>query len=244
MSKSPRSMTRPSSRSSRRAPKSSTFPRTARPSSGESGVYPYPPIYYPPYYGGAWLGFGVGIAIGIGISGGWGWGCGWGGNNSIRINNNNNYVSHHNRQNNINRSGNSNWQHNAQQRGGTPYKDRSTAQKYGGQGGARGRRFRSQPLGRRSRQLRSRRLRKLRSRRIGVLRPRRQLEPDGQPRHLVGLARRRSVRRIAERQLGSLDELARVFQHGRHARRRHARRRRRSPALSGTTVDGPRGEHS
>ncbi len=44
--------------------------------------YPYPPLYYPPYYGGAWLGFGVGIAIGIGISGGWGWGCGWGGNNT------------------------------------------------------------------------------------------------------------------------------------------------------------------
>ena len=98
--------------------------------------YPYPPLYYPPYYGGAWLGYGVGIAIGIGISGGWGWGCGWGGNNTININNNNNYVNHHNRQNNINRSGNSNWQHNAQQRGGAPYKDRATANKYGG--GARG----------------------------------------------------------------------------------------------------------
>jgi Protein of unknown function (DUF3300) len=99
--------------------------------------YPYPPLYYPPYYGGAWLGFGVGIAIGIGISGGWGWGCGWhGGNNTININNNNNFVNHHNRQNNVNRSGNSNWQHNAQQRGGAPYKDRATASKYGG--GARG----------------------------------------------------------------------------------------------------------
>ena len=99
-------------------------------------VYPYYPMYYPPYYGGAWIGFGVGIAVGIGISGGWGWGCGWGGNNNITINNNNNYVSHHNRQNNVNRSGNSNWQHNAQQRGGAPYKDRATANKYGG--GARG----------------------------------------------------------------------------------------------------------
>jgi hypothetical protein len=99
--------------------------------------YPYPPLYYPPYYGGAWLGFGVGIAIGIGISGGWGWGCGWrGGGNTININNNNNFVNHYNRQNNINRSGNSNWQHNAQQRGGAPYKDRATASKYGG--GARG----------------------------------------------------------------------------------------------------------
>jgi hypothetical protein len=95
--------------------------------------YPYPPLYYPPYYGGAWIGFGVGIAIGIGISGGWGWNCGWhGGNNTININNNNNFVNHHNRENNINRSGNSNWQHNAQQRGGTPYKDRATANKYGG----------------------------------------------------------------------------------------------------------------
>lgn len=99
--------------------------------------YPYPPLYYPPYYGGAWLGFGVGIAIGIGISGGWGWGCGWhGGGNTININNNNNFVNHYNRSNNINRSGNSNWQHNAQQRGGAPYKDRATANKYGG--GTRG----------------------------------------------------------------------------------------------------------
>jgi hypothetical protein len=101
-------------------------------------IYPYPPMYYPPYYaGGAWIGFGVGIAVGIGISGGWGWGCGWhGGGNTININNNNNYVSHHNRQNNVNRSGNSNWQHNAQQRGGAPYKDRATANQYGG--GTRG----------------------------------------------------------------------------------------------------------
>jgi hypothetical protein len=98
--------------------------------------YPYPPIYYPPYYGGAWLGFGVGIAVGIGISGGWCCGCGWGGGNTININNNNNYVNHHNRQNGVNRSGNSNWSHNAQQRGGAPYKDRATAQKYGG--GTRG----------------------------------------------------------------------------------------------------------
>jgi len=101
-------------------------------------VYPYPPMYYPPYYpGGALIGFGVGMAIGIGMSGGWGWGCGWGGGgNTININNNNNFVNNSNRQNNINRSGNSNWQHNAQQRGGAPYKDKATASKYGG--GARG----------------------------------------------------------------------------------------------------------
>jgi Protein of unknown function (DUF3300) len=98
------------------------------------GYYPYPPLYYPPYYGGAWLGFGVGIAIGIGISGGWGWGCGWhGGGNTININNNNNYV----RNSNINRGqasakGTSNWQHNAQHRGGAPYNNRATANQYGG----------------------------------------------------------------------------------------------------------------
>jgi hypothetical protein len=99
--------------------------------------YPYPPLYYPPYYaGGAWLGFGVGIAVGIGIAGGWGCGWGGGGNNTININNNNNYVKNNNRQNNISNSGNSNWKHNANQRGGAPYGDRATANKYGG--GARG----------------------------------------------------------------------------------------------------------
>jgi hypothetical protein len=100
-------------------------------------VYPYPPVYYPPYYPGAALvSFGVGIAVGAAISGGWGWGCGWGGGNTININNNNNFNRNNNRTNNINRSGNSNWQHNASQRGGAPYKDRATANKYGG--GARG----------------------------------------------------------------------------------------------------------
>jgi hypothetical protein len=101
-------------------------------------IYPYPPVYYPPYYpGGALIGFGVGVAIGIGISGGWGWGCGWhGGGNNITINNNNNFNRNNNRTNNVNRSGNSNWQHNAKQRGGAPYKDKATANKYGG--GARG----------------------------------------------------------------------------------------------------------
>ncbi len=95
-------------------------------------------MYYPPYYpGAALLSFGVGMAVGAAISGGWGWGCGWGGgNNTININNNNNFVNNSNRQNNVNRSGNSNWQHNAQQRGGVPYKDKATANKYGG--GARG----------------------------------------------------------------------------------------------------------
>jgi hypothetical protein len=103
--------------------------------------YPYPPMYYPPYYpGGAWLGFGVGIAVGIGISGGWGWGCGWGGGgNNVYINHNNNF----NRINtgNINTgnigSGNrSNWQHNPSHRGNAPYASQNTANKFGGGGAA------------------------------------------------------------------------------------------------------------
>jgi hypothetical protein len=101
-------------------------------------VYPYPPVAYPPYYPGqALLSFGVGMAVGAAISGGWGYGCGWhGGGNTININNNNNFNRNSNRTNNVSRSGNSQWQHNASQRGGAPYKDRATANKYGG--GARG----------------------------------------------------------------------------------------------------------
>ncbi len=96
-------------------------------------VYPYPPIYYPPYPTGAVvaagvISFGVGIAIGAAWGhGGWGYGCGWGGNN-INVNVNNNF----NRNTNINRSGNSNWSHNPQHRGGAPYGNQATASKYGG----------------------------------------------------------------------------------------------------------------
>ncbi len=100
-------------------------------------VYPYPPVYYPPYVPGAALfTFGMGIAVGAAISGGWGWGCGWGHHTTININNNNTFVRNTNINNNVNRTGNSTWQHNAQNRGGVPYKDRATANKYGG--GTRG----------------------------------------------------------------------------------------------------------
>lgn len=117
-----------------------------------SPVYPYPPIYYPPagyYAAGMAISFGVGVAMGAFWSGGWGWGCGWGGNN-VFINNNNNF----NRNTNINggnrnigsgnrpsnqpsrglgdRGGRSNWQHNPQHRGGAPYRDRATADRFGG----------------------------------------------------------------------------------------------------------------
>jgi hypothetical protein len=101
-------------------------------------VYPYPPIYYPPYYppstgaivAAGMISFGVGIAIGAAWGhGGWGWGCGWG-HNDINVNINNSF----NRNTNINRNvnANGNWNHNPQHRGGAPYANQATANKYGG----------------------------------------------------------------------------------------------------------------
>jgi hypothetical protein len=109
-------------------------------------AYPYPPIYYPPpgyYAAGMAISFGVGLAMGAAWGGGWGYNTGWnGGNNNININNNNNFINNSNRQNINNRPsqqpsrgggnrGNS-WQHNPQHRGGTPYGNKATANKYGG----------------------------------------------------------------------------------------------------------------
>jgi hypothetical protein len=100
--------------------------------------YPYPPIYYPPagyYAAGMAISFGVGVAMGAFWGGGWGWGCGWGGNN-ININNNNFFnrnsnISGGNRT-NIGGNRGGNWQHNPEHRGGTPYRDRATADRFGG----------------------------------------------------------------------------------------------------------------
>jgi hypothetical protein len=105
-------------------------------------VYPYPPMYYPPgyYAAGMALSFGVGMAIGAAWGGGgYGWGCGWGGGNNVYINNHNNFINNQNLKNaNFNRDGNqagrgnSNWQHNPDHRGGTPYGNRDTANRFGG----------------------------------------------------------------------------------------------------------------
>jgi len=98
-------------------------------------LYPYPPIYYPPpgyYAAGMAVSFGVGVAMGAMFSGGWGWGANWG-NNDININRNNNFNRNVNVNGNRNISGNRNsWQHSPQHRGGAPYRDRATANKYGG----------------------------------------------------------------------------------------------------------------
>jgi hypothetical protein len=101
-------------------------------------VYPYPPIYYPPpgyYAAGMAISFGIGVAMGAAWGGGWGWGCGWGRNNTVNINVNNNYINHYNKTNINNKIGsgnNNNWRHNPQHRGGAPYSNRTTANKYGG----------------------------------------------------------------------------------------------------------------
>jgi hypothetical protein len=123
-----------------------------------ASLYPYPPIYYPAgyYAAGLAISFGFGVMMGAFWSGGWGWGCGWS-NNNININNNNNF----NRNSNIgggnrpsqlpNRGGNrggigggdrgnfggggrgdASWKHNPQHRGGAPYRDRATADRFGG----------------------------------------------------------------------------------------------------------------
>ena len=98
-------------------------------------VYPYPAVAYPPwgyYAAGAAISFGVGVAMGAAWGGGWGWGAGWGGNN-ININNNNFYNRNFNNVNrgNINARGGT-WQHNPAHRGGTPYSNRATANRFGG----------------------------------------------------------------------------------------------------------------
>ncbi len=152
----------------------------------------------------------------------------------ININNNNNYISHHNRQNNVNRTGNSNWQHNAQQRGGAPYKDRATANKYGG--GARGDSVQARQAQASQRQ--SQNFDRSRSSggagreqlrpeplfvRLGQLQPRRKLE-RGQPRFFVEqpeleqqeLERFRRI--VVQRKPCALVELPGQLEHGRDAR--------------------------
>ena len=121
-------------------------------------VYPYPPIYYPPYPpGAAFVSFSFGVMMGAAFWGGSCCGCGWGGNNvNINVNNNFNRVSHRGGAGGVGGvggvggaggvggvggaggvggpggAGGGNWKHNPQHRGGAPYGDRATANKYGG----------------------------------------------------------------------------------------------------------------
>src|SRR5438874_2876424 len=104
---------------------------------GPPGDYPYPAYYYPGYVPGMGLAFGTGLILGAAWANNWG-NCNWG-HGDITINNNNNF--NRNNVNNINRGQQGGkWQHSAQHRGGAPYGDRTTANKYGG-------RARQQPAG-------------------------------------------------------------------------------------------------
>src|SRR5215469_6653168 len=100
-------------------------------------VYPYPPIYYPPpgyYAAGMAISFGIGVAMGAFWGGGWGWNCGWGGGGNVYVNHNNYFNRNTNvgggNRNNI--GGGNRWQHRPEHRGGAPYRDRSTADRFGG----------------------------------------------------------------------------------------------------------------
>ena len=120
----------------------------------------YPPAWY--YPAGMAISFGFGVMMGAFWSGGWGWGCGWGHNDVyINRNNNFNRNTNIDRGNRVNndlpgrgtdRPGAGNrpgaggtrpstlpsggdragWQHNPEHRGGAPYKDRATADRFGG----------------------------------------------------------------------------------------------------------------
>ena len=107
-------------------------------------AYAYPTLYYasPVYYrtGGA-LAFGAGVALGAAWGGNWGYGCKWS-NGDININNNNKYVSNSNRNKNVNYGNRPSqqpagglWEHSPQHRGGAPYADRRTANKYASRSG-------------------------------------------------------------------------------------------------------------
>src|SRR4029077_9941478 len=106
-----------------------------------AAAYPYP-YAYPPGYG--LLAFGTGIAIGAAWGGNWG-NCNWNGGGNVTINNNNNFnrnnINNGNRnQGNRPSQGGGKWSHNPSHRGGAPYGDRGTANKFGG-------RARQQPAG-------------------------------------------------------------------------------------------------
>jgi Protein of unknown function (DUF3300) len=90
-------------------------------------AYPYPSYSYPGYVPGMALSLGTGLALGAAWGGGWGYNCGWN-DDDITINKNNNYVKNSNK--NVNQ--NNKWGHNPKHRGGTPYSNKQTANKYGG----------------------------------------------------------------------------------------------------------------
>jgi hypothetical protein len=94
-------------------------------------AYPYPSYSYPGYLPGMALSLGTGLALGAAWGGGWGYNCGWD-DDDININDNNKYVNNYNKNVNKNVNQNNKWGHNPEHRGGTPYANKQTANKYGG----------------------------------------------------------------------------------------------------------------
>jgi len=99
---------------------------------------PYYNYSYPGYQPGSALAWGAGVAVGAAAWGAWGgnwgnWGnCDWN-HGDVNINNKNNFNKNYNKNVNRGQAGQGNtWQHNPQHRGGTPYANKSTANKYGG----------------------------------------------------------------------------------------------------------------
>src|SRR6516164_8081382 len=90
--------------------------------------YAYPNYTYPGYMPGSALAWGAGVAVGAAA-----WGnCDWN-HGDVNVNNNNNFNKNYNKNVNRGQAGQGNtWQHNPQHRGGTPYANKSTANKYGG----------------------------------------------------------------------------------------------------------------
>ena len=101
-------------------------------------AYPPPPVYPPGYVAAtAAISFGVGLAVGAAL---WG-GCSWGYHSTVVINTNNyNRYNHTNiNVNNVNINNrninNATWNHDPSHRQGVPYRDASTAQRFGQSGG-------------------------------------------------------------------------------------------------------------
>jgi hypothetical protein len=104
---------------------------------GSPLYYPYANWYYPPFYGGAYFGFGLGINMGLYFGGGWGGWGGWGwrpgwGNGSVIVNNSFIHRYNLNAARGASLSGNSNWSHDASHRAGVPYSNAAVSSRYGG----------------------------------------------------------------------------------------------------------------
>src|SRR4051812_25263049 len=93
-------------------------------------AYPYYPYTYPGYYPGMGLALGTGIVLGAAWANNWG-NCNWNNGGDININNNNNFNRNNINNSNRNQAGGGKWQHQPSHRGGAPYSNRATANKYG-----------------------------------------------------------------------------------------------------------------